>query len=94
MEPDCWYLNFHHDIPESDYEQVCSETVKMAPAGCYLIDISEKSHAYVLISMGGGKSAAHMKRRAADQNPEQDWAKHSRFIVADSPVLGQEGETH
>lgn len=78
-EPDCWYIYFDPKIPKEEYDHFVDIIQANYPAGCYRVIWNP--YRYILDDMGGGKSAAHQKRRAAKNN-DAEWVKSSVFRVA------------
>lgn len=80
-EPDCWYVYFDLMVKESEWTPIANAIAKRYPPGCYMV-----SHSFYnpprIESMGGGKTGAHQKRRAALKVPDAEWVKRSIFIVA------------
>ena len=79
-QPDCWYFNFAPDFPMPAAERVANEIANLREPGCYYVKKGDGLHCNVDV-WGGGKTAAHEKRRAAKKNPEAEWVKRSVFIV-------------
>jgi hypothetical protein len=76
MEPDCWAINFDKRIPEDQYDSLIEEAHRVCPPGIVIIE-GDATH-YQIKYLGGGKTGAHIKRRAAKNNPAE-WVKYVRF---------------
>lgn len=80
-EPDCWYVNFDAEFTSQTVREcMANEISTMREPGCYIVHKGDGLSCFVDV-MGGGKTGAHEKRRAAKKNPEADWVKRSVFIV-------------
>jgi len=88
----CWYVHFEYDTTEEQMDSIAKQVSETLPPNCYLARINNTIQAgrIVIVNMGGGKSAAHEKRIAAEKNQDRDWVKKSRFVVSHSPQDEQE----
>lgn len=84
---DCWYVNFDQMMLGCDMQFVANNIADSLIPGCYHVRPSRMGGELIPIieAWGGGKTAAHEKRKAAKKNPEAEWVKRSIFIIRKVP---------
>lgn len=88
-ESNCWYVNFAGlmtYLPPGSFRRCLAERVAdKYPPGCFIVqEDSDHRPDLKVIVMGGGKTGAHQKRRAALKVPDAEWVKHSEFVIREA----------
>jgi hypothetical protein len=84
-EPECWMVNFIPEIPVERYDKIVEYVTACYPSGCYQV-VKPNGGDYQIHILAEGKTNAHIKRRAA-QNNDAEWVRYTRFVVIKEPVV-------